>query len=268
MTRPTRHSVLGVAVSASDRAAVAEAVIAAARDHRPFGVSALAVHGVMIAVRDRQMRARINRLAVVAPDGQPVRWALRLLHGIKLPDRVYGPDLMADVCGRAETQGLSVFLFGSTKETLALLAANLRRRFPGLTFAGSQASRFRPATQEERLADLRAIADSGADIVFVGLGCPRQEVWTYENVPELSRPALAVGAAFDYHADVLKEPPVWMKRGALQWLYRLFQDPRRLWKRYLLLNPAYLGLLFLQLTRLRRFPTDDNGVVVATLRPS
>ena len=263
-----RRSVLGVSVSAVDREAVVRRVIDAAKSRTPLGVSALAVHGLMLAYSDPELLLRINRLAIVAPDGQPVRWALNLLYRVGLRERVYGPDLTLDVCEHARDVGVSVFLFGSTHDVLQRLESNLKRRFRGLKLAGSQASRFRPATEEEVLADRQSIVDSGADIVLVGLGCPRQEVWVYENVEELSMPALAVGAAFDYHSGVLAEPPAWMQRVGLQWLYRLAQEPRRLWRRYVLLNPVYLILVALQATRLRRFPVRDTGADVPTLRPS
>jgi exopolysaccharide biosynthesis WecB/TagA/CpsF family protein len=262
-----RHNVLGVHVNAIDLPTAVERVIRAARKRRPLGVTALAVHGVMSAVLDPALRLRINELEMVVPDGQPVRWALNLLHGVGLEERVYGPELMVSVCARAAGEGLGVFLFGSTESTLRALAGALERRFPDLRIRGCQASRFRCVTEEERLRDVETIRRSGADLVFVGLGCPRQEIWVYENRFDISMPALAVGAAFDFHAGKLPQAPEGLQSRGLEWAYRLYQEPRRLWRRYVLLNPAFLVLLGLQLTRIHRIEARFGEDPVPFVRP-
>ena len=249
-----RASILGVDVSVIERSEAADAVIEAALTRTALGVSALAVHGVMEGVADPAHLYRLNDLELVVADGQPVRWALRWLHGHQLLDRVYGPDLMADICERAARHGLPIFLFGSTEDTLTRLAEQLTTRYQGLTIAGSQPSRFRSATAEERDQDLEGIRDSGAAITFVGLGCPRQEIWTWETRHHLSMPVIAVGAAFDFHAGKLRRAPAWMQDRGLEWLYRLIQEPRRLWKRYLMLNPSYLWGILRQKVGLHRSP--------------
>jgi exopolysaccharide biosynthesis WecB/TagA/CpsF family protein len=254
-----RHNVLGVEISAVDLETATDLILAAARDRRPLGVSALAVHGVMTGVLDAEQRHRLNHLDLVVPDGQPVRWALNLLHRCRLPERVYGPDLMLAVCGGAAAEGLPVFFYGSRERVLADLAAGLVRRFPELRIAGSRPSTFKPLPAGERRRIAGEIAASGAAITFVGLGCPRQEVWVYEQRPMLSMPLLAVGAAFDFHAGRLPQAPPAMQRAGLEWLYRLTREPVRLWRRYLLLNPAYLALLALQASRLRRFDPNDTA---------
>lgn len=248
-----KHSVLGVLVNAVDYDATVEAIIDAAKKREPLAVSALAVHGVMTGVQDAQHNYRLNRFDYIVPDGQPVRWALRLLHGVNLPDRVYGPTLTLKICERAAQEGLPIYLYGSKPDVLEKLTANLQTQFPGLQIAGMQPSKFRKTTAAEKDAIAQQIADSGAVITFVGLGCPRQEVWAYEYHHAIRMPAIAVGAAFDFHAGNLPQAPAWMQNAGLEWFYRLLQEPRRLWKRYVLLNPAYLWLLFLQITRLRRF---------------
>jgi N-acetylglucosaminyldiphosphoundecaprenol N-acetyl-beta-D-mannosaminyltransferase len=192
------------------------------------------------------------------PDGQPVRWALNLLHGTALSDRVYGPELMRQLCGRAEQQELPVFFYGSTPEVLARLQQNLRRAFPGLRIAGAEASRFRLLSEKEKAEVAERIRASGAALVFVGLGCPRQEVWTYEHRAELAMPVVAVGAAFDFHAGVLPQAPPALQRMGLEWLFRLAQEPRRLWKRYALLNPLYVLLIGLQAVGLRNSDAADS----------
>lgn len=251
-----KHNVLGVRVDAVDYEAAVERVISAACERRPLSVSALAVHGVMTGVLDGEHRHRLNRFDLIVPDGQPVRWALNLLHRARLPDRVYGPNLMLRVCERAAAERLPVFLYGSTEDVLTALRENLCQRFPRLRVAGSRPSLFRrmtPAERDEVAAEIRA---SGAAVTFVALGCPRQEVFAYEMRERLGMPVLAVGAAFPFHAGKLSQAPRFMQRRGMEWLYRLASEPRRLWRRYLLLNPLYLTLLFCQLVRVRTADPD------------
>jgi exopolysaccharide biosynthesis WecB/TagA/CpsF family protein len=263
-----RHNVLGVLVDAVDMEAAASTIVDAAREGRGLGVSALAVHGVMSAVLDKELRARLNALELVVPDGQPVRWALNLLHGTRLQERVYGPDLTLEVCRLAAQEGLGVFLFGSREITLEALSHRLVERFPTLDIRGYQASRFRPASEEERCSDLEMIRASNADLVLVGLGCPRQEIWAYENRLELSLPVLAVGAAFDFHAGTLPQAPSILQRWGLEWTFRLRKEPRRLWRRYILLNPAFLLFLGLQLARIHTLGTAADASPRRNVRPS
>jgi N-acetylglucosaminyldiphosphoundecaprenol N-acetyl-beta-D-mannosaminyltransferase len=247
-----KRNVLGVLVDAIDYEAATDKVLAAARDRRPLALTALAVHGVMTGVHDRDHGARLNSFDVVTPDGQPVRWALNLLHRAGLRDRVYGPSLTLRVLEHCADEGLPVYLYGSTDATLERLVSSLSAAMPGLKIAGWEASKFRPARPGED-ADIAArIRGSGARLVLVGLGCPRQEVFAFAMRPLLDMPLLAVGAAFDYHAGLLRRPPAWMQRRGLEWLWRLRLEPRRLWRRYLLLNPAYLARLSAQKTRVWR----------------
>lgn len=246
-----KQPVLGVLVDVVDYDGATRRVLDAARDGRPLALTALAVHGVMTAARDPELAGVLNSFDVATPDGQPVRWALNLLHGAGLEERVYGPELTLRVLEQCASEGLPVFLYGSTPETLSLLERNLQARYAGLKIAGSEPSKFRLVTEEEvdEIAD--RIAATGARVVLVGLGCPRQEIFAYAMRPRLNMPLLAVGAAFDYHAGVLRKPPAWMQRRGLEWLWRLGMEPRRLWRRYLLLNPAYLARLAAQRTGLR-----------------
>ena len=234
-----RHDILGVRISAVDYEAVVDQVLRAAEGRAPLAVAALAVHGVMSGARDATHRARLNRLDILTPDGQPVRWALRLLHKVRLPERVYGPDLTLRLCAAAAARGLPVFFYGSRPPVLNALVTRLKMRFPTLEVAGALPSRFRRLSEAERGELVARIRGSGARIVLVGLGCPRQEVFAYEMRDALGLPLLAVGAAFDFHAGVLPQAPAWMQRHGLEWLFRLVQEPHRLWRRYLLLNPAY-----------------------------
>jgi exopolysaccharide biosynthesis WecB/TagA/CpsF family protein len=241
-----RHSILGVAVDAVDYCEVETEVVASARTGRWFGVAAVPVHGVMSAVLDPVFAGTLAATSMNVPDGQPVRWALRWLHQVSLDDRVYGPTLMLRVCARAAEEGLPIYLFGSTPETLVALRRSLGDRFPKLTIAGAAVGPRGEGAGEPQEADLAAIRSSGARIVFVALGCPKQEHWMVATRGRLDLPVLAVGAAFDFHAGTLRQAPPVLQRLGLEWAFRLAMEPRRLWKRYALLNPAYLGLLGLQ----------------------
>lgn len=251
-----KRNLLGILVNAVDYEAAVEQVMSAADGRCGFGVSALAVHGVMVGATGGIDRRHINELELVTPDGQPVRWGLNLLYRTHLKDRVYGPDLTLRVCARAAETGLSVFFYGSTREVLDRLTDNLAAKWPALRIAGAEPSKFRPLSEGEKDDLAEQIRSSGARLAFVGLGCPRQEVFVHEFKQRLDMPLLAVGAAFDFHAGLLPQAPRWMQNHGLEWLFRLGQEPRRLWKRYLLLNPYYILLVTLQFLGLKRFETN------------
>lgn len=246
MINKGRHSILGVNINAVDYESAVDQIICAAREKRPFAVSALAVHGVMTGVQDPEHLYRLNHLDLVVPDGQPVRWALQWLYRIRLPDRVYGPTLTLKVCEEAAKLGLSIYLYGSKKEVLLKFQDNLKSSQTGLKIAGSEPSRFRQLSQKEMNETAERIKASGADVVFVGLGCPRQEVWAYEYRDLIEMPMLAVGAAFDFHAGTLPQAPKWMQQRGMEWLFRLAKEPMRLWRRYVILNPLYCLFILAQ----------------------
>jgi hypothetical protein len=241
-----KHNVLGISVNAIDYASAVDRILRCGQARRPMAVTALAVHGVMTGVTDREHRYRLNRFDLVCPDGQPVRWALNWLHGCGLTDRVYGPTLTLRLCEAAAAGGVPVFLFGTTDEMLRRFADRLTQRFPKLQIAGMRASRFRTLSECERDALAEEINASGAGLCFVGLGCPRQEVFVYEMRSRIDMPLIAVGAAFAFHAGMLAQAPPWMQHRGLEWLYRLIREPGRLWRRYLTTNPAFLVRLTLQ----------------------
>jgi exopolysaccharide biosynthesis WecB/TagA/CpsF family protein len=205
----------------------------------------------MTGVLDLTHRYRLNAFDVLVPDGQPVRWALNKLHRVGLTDRVYGPTLMLKVCERAAAERLPIYLYGGTEEMVRRLIERLTNTYPALTIAGSQPSAFRRLAPDERDEANARIRASGAAITFVGLGCPRQEVWAFECRDALSMPVVAIGAAFAFHAGMLPQAPRILQDRGLEWLYRLMQEPKRLWRRYLFLNPLYLTLVALQAARLR-----------------
>lgn len=251
-------NILGVKIDAVDYEGAVARIVDAAQNRKPLGVSALAVHGVMTGVMDDEHRHRLNSLEMIVPDGQPVRWAMNSLHETQLADRVYGPNLMLKTCQAAAEQGISVFLFGGKQELLDELRKKLLENFPSLKVAGSLASRFRTVSPEEKQEIIGQINASGAAITMVGLGCPRQEVWAYEFKDDLNMPVLAVGAAFNFHAGLLAQAPAFYQRNGLEWFYRLTREPVRLWRRYLLLNPYYAGLIACQALGIKRFDTENT----------
>ena len=215
--------------------------------YQGFGVTALAVHGLIEGYKNNELRNQINSIDLIVPDGQPIRWAMNWFHNTGLKDRVYGPTLTLKLLSAAAEQKIPVFFYGSKQSTLDQLKSNLLAQFPELQIVGMQADRFRESTEEEKTIDRNTIKQSGAKLVFVGRGCPRQEKWVAENKPHLPAVLLAVGAAFDFHAGTVKQAPAWMQDIGLEWLFRLNQEPKRLFKRYLITNSLFL-YLFLKAT--------------------
>lgn len=255
-----KYSILGINVDAVDYDFAVSTITSAAKSKRAYSVSALAVHGVMTGFLDSIHARRLNGLDLIVPDGQPVRWALYWLYKQQLPDRVYGPNLTLKVAESLTQEGLSIYLYGSEKETLEKFASNLKQLYPELKIVGMEESKFRRLSPEERMGLVERIKDSGANAVFLGLGCPRQETWAYEYRNLLNIPILAVGAAFDFHAGTIPQAPKWMQNLGLEWFFRLIQEPRRLWQRYAVLNPLYLWHIFQQYLGLRKFaPTMPDG---------
>lgn len=255
MRNAGKRNILGVLISAVDYEAAEETVVSAARDKRALSVSALAVHGLMTGVLDHEQRYRLNQFDLLVPDGQPVRWALNWLYGAALGQRVYGPTLTLRICERAAAEGLPVFFYGSTADVLDALISRLAALFPRLKIAGCEPSKFRRLSENEKHEVADRIHSSGTAITFIGLGCPRQEVFVYEFCGLLDMPVLAVGAAFPFIAGMLPQAPHWVQDAGLEWLFRLCSEPVRLWRRYLFLNPAYLFLLLLQRCGVSHFTT-------------
>ncbi len=227
-------------MSATTYAETTERVLAAARQRLPAVVSAQAVHAVVTAAGDPELRAKVNRFDIVAPDGQPVRWALNALHGAGLRDRVRGPELMLRLCRAAAEEGISIFLYGSTPDVLEPLSARLQAWFPKLDIAGCRTPPFRPLSPAEEDDVARQIDASGAGIVLVGLGSPKQDHFAHAMQDRLRAVLVCVGAAFDFHAGKKRTAPPWMQRAGLEWLHRLCHEPRRLWRRYLFTNSLFL----------------------------
>jgi N-acetylglucosaminyldiphosphoundecaprenol N-acetyl-beta-D-mannosaminyltransferase len=247
-----------VGLSVVDYSQACEELISAARENRSFTMTAFAIHGLMESVADPDLRRLVNEFDLVTPDGQPVRWAMNLLHNTKLRDRVCGPDLMKRVCKTAAKEGIGIYLFGSTLGTVEKLSSKLSEDFPGLKVCGLQPDRFREATPEEDLEDIRRINQSGAGIVLVGRGCPQQERWVAEHRGKVNAAMMAVGAAFDFVAGNLARAPRWMQRVGLEWLFRLLQEPRRLFWRYLVTNSLFLFRLGCELIKAKVLPKEAS----------
>jgi exopolysaccharide biosynthesis WecB/TagA/CpsF family protein len=253
--------VFGVRVSESDRSDwIVHCIVEAGRARRPLMVSALSVHALMLAATRPEMGRAIARAGIVTTDGQPVRWAMNALHGSGLRRRVCGPDLMLAVCAEAARAALPIYLYGSKPGVLAALERSLGERCPGLQIAGVDASRIRPriypppTDEPEDRADVERIRTSGARILLVGLGCPLQELWAAAHADALSMPVLCVGAAFDFHAGLLERAPQAMQDLGLEWVFRLWRDPRRLFARYARYNTLFLVRLFRELVAARLQP--------------
>lgn len=216
-------------------------------------VTAAAVNLVMSARDDPATMRAVLDATLAVPDGQPLVWALRLL-GHPGATRVYGPDLMAHFCAHAAGTGTPMYLYGGrSPEALDLLIAKLRERFPGLRIVGGLSPPFRPLTAAERERVVGEIDACGAQVVWVGTGQPKQELWMHEMRPLLAAPLLVgVGAAFDFHAGIVSQAPAWMQRNGLEWVYRLSREPKRLWRRYLTQNPRFVVGFARQYLRERR----------------
>lgn len=248
----------GVGVSVTTYEHATAQIMDAARNRRSFAVSALAVHGLMEATGDPTFRREVNSIDLVTPDGQPVRWAMNHLHGTRLTDRVYGPDLTWQVIAAAAEEGIGIYLFGSTEATCTAFRDEIVRRHPNAEVVDIQPDRFRDATDDEDRADVARMNASGAGVVIVGRGCPRQEKWVAAHRGRVNAAMLAVGAAFDYGAGNLATPPAWMQRAGLQWLFRLSQEPSRLWRRYLITNSLFV-LRFARASALARLRRHRSG---------
>jgi N-acetylglucosaminyldiphosphoundecaprenol N-acetyl-beta-D-mannosaminyltransferase len=197
------------------------------------------VHSVVTASSDHRFRDVLNQADLATPDGAPVAWMLRRL-GFKRQQRINGPDLMWRYCAQAQGARESIFLYGGSPETLERLEKRLKQAFPALTIAGSYSPPYRPLTDAEDQEVVRRINASGAGVVWVSLGCPKQEIWMADHRGRISTVMIGVGAAFDYHAHTIRRAPLWMQRGGLEWLHRLCSEPRRLWKRYLITNTLFV----------------------------
>ncbi|GGO39544.1 WecB/TagA/CpsF family glycosyltransferase [Deinococcus humi] len=240
------RAILGMRVDVTTYADATARIIDWARSAQARYVCASNVHMVMETNDSAEFRDVVNGADLVTSDGVPLVWALKAL-GVPQAERVYGPTLMLHVCEAAARARLPIALYGGTSESLEEFVLFLQTNYPGIEIACLIAPPFRPLTPEEDAMYTQQIVDSGARIVFVGIGCPKQERWMAAHTDRLDAVLLGMGAAFDFHSGRVRQAPAVMQRLGLEWLFRLIMEPRRLWKRYAKHNPRFVGKFLLQL---------------------
>ena len=251
-----RINILGVGVSAINMTSTLELLRRWIEERHPEYVCIRDVHGIMRCQADQELRAIHNRAGLVTPDGMPLVWLARL-HGFRHVERVYGPDLLLAVCRLSEQTGWRHFFYGGAEGVPEALAGNLKEKYPSLQVVGTYSPPFRPLTSAEDDAVCKRIRDARADIVWVGLGTPKQEHWMATHVGRVGTSILiGVGAAFDFHSKRKRQAPRWMQASGLEWFFRMLSEPRRLGPRYLRNNPAFLWHVLLQTLGLRRYSLE------------
>ena len=235
-----RVDVLGVGVSAINMEIAVQEISRWVEAREPHYVCVTGVHGVMESQKDDALLEIHNRSGLTTPDGMPMVWAGRRAGATHMA-RVYGPDLMLEICRRSVEAKWTHYFYGGKEGVPDLLASRLREQFPGLKVVGAYSPPFRELSSEESASIVEKISEAQPDFVWVGLSTPKQERWMAAHIGSLNAPAvLGVGAAFDIHAGLLPQAPFWMQKRGLEWLYRLIKEPRRLWKRYLGNNPRFV----------------------------
>lgn len=232
-------SVIGVPIDAIDWDTVLARIELWGRAHESRCVCVCSVHSVVTATRQPAFAHVLAAADMATPDGAPVAWMLRRL-GVPGQRRINGPDLMIRYCELAMQTGTAIYLYGSTSETLTKLRKRLALEFPALRVAGAASPPFRTLTVQEDADHVREINASGAGVVFISLGCPKQELWMHAHRGKVNAVMVGVGAAFDFHAGILDRAPVWVREAGLEWLHRLSREPQRLWRRYLVTNTLFI----------------------------
>jgi N-acetylglucosaminyldiphosphoundecaprenol N-acetyl-beta-D-mannosaminyltransferase len=257
-----RANVLGVGVHAIDLAQAVSFLGRAIVEKRKGYVCVTGAHGVMEAHRHKEFQAVLDRALLVTPDGVPLVWVGRA-QGYSKMRRVFGPDLMLEVCRHSVDNGFTHFLYGGKPGVADQLRDTLTRRFPGISIVGTFTPPFRPLLPDEQVGLEDLVAKLAPDIIWVGLSTPKQEQFMAQNIERLaSTLMIGVGAAFDIHTGKLKDAPDWVKKAGLQWMHRLSQEPSRLWKRYLVNNSTFLLHIGLQLSGLKRYELNESTTKV------
>jgi N-acetylglucosaminyldiphosphoundecaprenol N-acetyl-beta-D-mannosaminyltransferase len=257
---PATLAVLGIPLGLIDYENALDWIAATVAGHGRGYVCVCNVHAVMASAEDAELRSALLGSSLNVPDGQPLVWAINAL-GHPLAGRVYGPELMARACARAAETDQRFYLYGGRNQgALVQLALNLRQRYPGVKIVGGYSPPHRPLTDEEQRAVVREINLSRADVVWAGIGVPKQEKWMMRMRPLLDAPVLiGVGAAFDFHAGLVPQAPAWIQDSGLEWAYRLAHEPRRLWRRYMRYNPRFVHAFARQLVQHRRATRPSPG---------
>jgi N-acetylglucosaminyldiphosphoundecaprenol N-acetyl-beta-D-mannosaminyltransferase len=251
-----RVNILGVGISVLNLQTALDEISAMIRARRKCYICVTGVHGVMEAQNDEAFRIILNSAFLCTPDGMPMVWAGKL-NGHREMRRVYGPDLMLDICAWSETNSCRHFFFGGAPGVAGLLADKLKARFPKLQIVGTFAPPFRALNSDEEKKLQEIVYVARPDIIWVGLSTPKQEKFMAEFLPKLDVTLMiGVGAAFDFHSGRVKQAPRWMQRSGLEWLFRLCQEPRRLAKRYLKNNPLFALKIFGQFFGFKKYPLD------------
>jgi len=246
-------NVLGVAVHAIDIGLAVNCIESAIEKGEKGYVCVTGVHGVMEAQYDRKFKTILNRAMLTLPDGMPTVWVGKL-QGFRNMKRVFGPDLMTEVCARSVEKGYKHFLYGGAPGVAEQLKCRLLSKFPGICIVGTHTPPFRALTQAEFAELAKTIAELKPDLFWVGLSTPKQERFMHEYLCRLTtKVMIGVGAAFDIHTGRIRDAPEWAKNAGLQWAHRLMQEPSRLWKRYLINNPKFIWRITLQLTGARQY---------------
>ena len=256
---PPRVNVIGVGVHSLNLRTAITTLQSAIESETKGYVCVTGVHGVTEAQSDPSFRAILNHAFLNTPDGMPMVWVGRW-YGFGEMERVYGPDLLIEVCNASQWTRWKHFFYGGGPGTAEALAAVLRSKFPRLQIVGTYTPPFRPLTPSELQEFQTQVAATHPDIIWVGLSTPKQEIFMASTLSSLDVPVMiGIGAAFDLVSGKVRQSPRWIQRSGFEWLYRLIQEPRRLWKRYLKNNPLFVWRLFLQLSGLRRYPMNTGS---------
>jgi N-acetylglucosaminyldiphosphoundecaprenol N-acetyl-beta-D-mannosaminyltransferase len=248
-----RANVLGVGVHVLNMDAAVDFIEAAVAGNVKGYVCVTAIHCVIEAQRDDKFRTILNRAFLVTPDGMPTVWVGKA-QGHRRMERVYGPDMMLELCRRSVEKGYTHFIFGGADGVAQELTSKLRSRFPGIKIVGSYTPPFRPLNQEEEAELIAQVDAARPDFFWVGLSSPKQDRFMAAYLDRLNvKVMIGVGAAFDIHSGRNKDAPKWMQRSGLHWLFRLLQEPRRLFWRYMINNPQFIYKMSLQILRLRKY---------------
>ncbi len=258
-----RVNVLGVGISAVNMSKALDFMEWSIAQKLRTYISVCPVSTVLACLDDSVVRRAVNGAGLVTPDGMPIVWLIRTA-GHPHASRVYGPDLMLDFCACSVGPGHRHYFYGGAEGVPEQLAAALTARFAGLQVVGGYSPPFRPLTPKEDAEVVNRINAASPDVVWVGLGSPKQDLWMAAHRERLEAPLLVgVGAAFDFYTGRVRQAPRWMMRIGLEWLFRLFQEPRRLWRRYLLGNPRFVVNIILQRTGMRHFPLGSSSPTVS-----
>ena len=253
-----KTNVLGVGISVLDQDRAREFLFEAARTGKRGYVTVTGVHGVSEAQNDPELKSILNQSLLCTPDGMPMVWMGRM-QGHDSIRRVYGPDLMLNLCQHSSAAGFRHFLFGGKEGVADALSANLQARFPGLNIAGTYSPPFRPLNAAELVELQTKVRETRPDFFWVGLSTPKQERFMATHLALLpeAKILIGVGAAFDLLTGSVRQAPRWMQQSGLEWFYRLIQEPGRLWKRYLINNPLFVARAAAQMLRLRKYLREE-----------